>query len=497
LGLPSCRPNFVFLITDQERYPQYWPDGWAETNLPSRQRLAERGVTFTNAFCSASMCSASRASLFTSQYPSQHGVKCVLMASDTSQSTLQPPPEQPNLASMLASAGYDVQYRGKWHLSKDPTGTADVQSSRDLERYGFRGWQPPESGQDELPAHFGGGDTNYDAQYAEQAAEFLRNAHALSPQPFALVVCLSNPHDIMAHPSLWNQPSFSDTPPWNTSNNYGKDAPGCFDQGISLPPDATLHENLAANFKPASHAQSLALFNARLGALDTAELQHDYVNFYAYLHTLTDGHFGTILDALESNPALNHKTIVIRLADHGEMGLSHGGLRQKTFNAYEETIHVPLVISNPALFKGPVRSDALISLVDIMPTIAALADVPDRDTYDFKGRDFSGVIQDAVDNPGNPTAAVQDAVLFTTDEVAQQVVEQPYHVRCLRERDWKFVMNFDPVGGRPPQFELYDLINDPMELQNRAHPDAPYYDEAKTNEMKDKLANKLAEIGEA
>ena len=44
------------------------------------------------------------------------------------------------------------------------------------------------------------------------------------------------------------------------------------------------------------------------------------------------------------------------------MGLSHGGLRQKTFNVYEETINVPLVVSNPVLFPGPAESDALASL---------------------------------------------------------------------------------------------------------------------------------------
>ena len=44
------------------------------------------------------------------------------------------------------------------------------------------------------------------------------------------------------------------------------------------------------------------------------------------------------------------------------MGLSHGGLRQKAFNAYEETIHIPLVISNPVLFPERSETDAFASL---------------------------------------------------------------------------------------------------------------------------------------
>ncbi len=62
----------------------------------------------------------------------------------------------------------------------------------------------------------------------------------------------------------------------------------------------------------------------------------------------------------------------MRCADHGEMGLSHGGLRQKAFNAYEETINVPIVVSNPVLFPKPVETDALASLVDLLPTVLSL-----------------------------------------------------------------------------------------------------------------------------
>ena len=48
-------------------------------------------------------------------------------------------------------------------------------------------------------------------------------------------------------------------------------------------------------------------------------------------------------------------TLIIRTSDHGEMGLTHGGQRQKNFNFYEESIRVPLVFSNPILYDGAVR----------------------------------------------------------------------------------------------------------------------------------------------
>ncbi len=116
------RPNIVLIITDQERSPQYWPAGWADANLPNRKRLADHGLTFTRAFCNAAMCSPSRATLFTGLYPAQHGVEHTLTTGGSlspNEPTLQPTTQ--NMARLLASAGYNVQYRGKWHLTKDVT----------------------------------------------------------------------------------------------------------------------------------------------------------------------------------------------------------------------------------------------------------------------------------------------------------------------------------------------------------------------------------------
>jgi choline-sulfatase len=489
------RPNFVIIITDQERYPQHWPDGWGDENLPNRKRLAQHGLTFSRAFCASSMCSPSRASIFTGLYPARHGVTEVLEYNTgdsdyTYQSTLQP--STPNMASLLASAGYNVQYRGKWHISKDPTGTVGVQSTRDLEQYGFLGWLPPDSGLDEKATGFGGGDTDYDTLYAEQAAAFLEQADPHSRTPFALIVAFANPHDVMAYPKTWNEPSYSDIEPYKGSNNYGKYASGCFDQGISLP--STWNESLGTNLKPLAQPRSTAMWSIGLGPISEPKAMMEYVNFYAYLHKVSDEHIGTVLDALEANRRLRDNTIVIRFADHGEMGLAHGGMRQKAYNAYEETIHIPLVISNPKLFPGPVQADALASLIDLMPTLATLADVPHRGN--LPGCDLTPVIQDAVRHPDGPPRPVQDSILFTTDEtLGEQIIGQPSHIRCLREADWKFVMYFDPGHVEPSVYELYNLKDDPLEQHNMAAPDGPYYNPEKVAEMQIKLDRKMAETG--
>jgi choline-sulfatase len=475
--LPQA-PNFVIIITDQERFPQHWPAGWADANLPNRRRLARHGLTFERAFCNASMCSPSRATLLTGLYPAQHGVAETLIAGESTldQPTLQPATQ--NMASMLASAGYDVQWRGKWHLSKDPTGLHSVGSPRDLGRYGFRGWLPPEGGQDAHPENFGGSEAALDAKYAAQAVAFLEEADSRPSRPFALFVSLINPHDIMGR-----------------SDAYGKDCPGCFDQGIPLP--LTFDERLDLGFKPAAQAQSTAMWAQWLGAVTGRQAALDYVNFYAFLHRESDRHIGTVLDALESRHDLCRKTVIIHLADHGEMGMAHGGMRQKAYNAYEETIHVPLVIANPVLFPGPSRTGALVSLIDVMPTLAALAQVPDRNRWDFRGRDLTPIIRDAIEHPRRPTATGQDCIFFTSDEMLDvDTVTAPSHVRCLREAGWKIVMYVDPGGAQEPQYELYDLAQDPLELHNMADSRSPRYDRRKFAEMTAKLERKIAETGD-
>jgi len=501
-GTPSRRPNIVILMTDQERYPQHWPSGWAREHLPNRGRLARHGLTFRRAFCAASMCSPSRATLFTGQYPSENGVTEVLQygtdPDETDQTTLHP--SRQNMARLLRSAGYDVQYRGKWHLSKDPSGTLAVQSRRDLERYGFKGWLTPDAGGDESSSMFGGGDADYDRLTARQAASFLRGADPRSPRPFALIVSLVNPHDLMGCPKTWMEPSYSDIEPYRGSANYADDYPDCVRQGISLP--STWNEILRTNHKPHAQWQSTEMWSTGLDPVRSPEKMHEYVNFYAYLHRRSDEDMGTVLDALEGNRGLSARTIVIRLSDHGEMGLAHGGMREKGFNAYEETMHVPLVISNPVLFPNAVSTGALASLVDLMPTLATLARVPRPGAWTFRGRDLTPIIRDAVAHPRRPTRRVQDSVVYTADEtigtkpsrwLPHPIIEQPAHVRCVREEDWKFSMYFDPAGVADPQFELYDLRNDAAELHNMGDPGSPHHDPVKVAEMREKLDVRMAE----
>jgi len=475
--LPA-KPNFLFIITDQERSPQHWPENWANySTMPGRKALIDNGIQFTRAFCNTSMCTPSRATLFTGLYPARHGVIDTLSEGGSySESEKVLPVDLQNLAKMLGSVGYRVEYRGKWHLSK-PAG--DEWSQADAEaigaNYGFHGWVPPDAGQDTEPEHFGGGSNDADAKYFNQTLSFLQNT-ALD-QSFALVISLVNPHDVLAYPQVSK---------WQTGGYTMADLNAVSE--IPLPP--TIDEDLANNYKPSVQAQLLNRLNSPvgLGNLNTENEKKTYVNFYAYLQQKTDAYFAQIVEALKaralndgSGESLWHNTVIVFVSDHGEMGLSHGGLRQKIFNTYEETIRVPLIISNPKLFPAGKTTASLASLIDLMPTVASLAGV-DKQQWAFQGRDLWPLI-DAVRQGSDPTPHEQVAIHFTFDDQragngnVEQTVDDPNHIRCLRTKEWKYAFYYDPAGAIPHEYEMYDLVNDPTELQNLAHPNHPRYAE--------------------
>jgi arylsulfatase A-like enzyme len=150
--------------------------------------------------------------------------------------------------------------------------------------------------------------------------------------------------------------------------------------------------------------------------------------------------------------------VVVRTSDHGELGLAHGGLRQKMFNAYEEALRVPLVVSGPG-FSG--SSDALVSLVDLVPTLVGLAG---GSADDVDGFDLGPVLR-------GETESVRHAVLFTYDDhqagtAFQEAPGQPNRIRCVRDERWKYAVYLDPRGRVDPEYELYDLETDPIEAVN-------------------------------
>ncbi len=546
-------PNLLLLITDQQRRPRHWPEdpGWLRELMPNQAELERTGLTFNNGFCNTSMCSPSRATLLTGLYPARHGVNLTLtsgdlepdrrnapaVVSDLARLMLRPGaprgralrqfldgalglgpkgggepelrPDTPNLGQMLRAAGYNVGYKGKWHLTQPAS--ADGWSARDAEvldeDYGFADWQPPDAGENAKAENFGGGSAGplgegWDEVYTRQAEEWLGRAEL--PEPFCLIVSLVNPHDVLGYASSYRE--------------GGYDASEFRDLGVELPP--TIDEDLSS--KPTVQTLMQMGMTAYLGGLRGRREQLDYVNFYAHLHRLVDAKIGRVLAALgdAGDPgSLRSRTVVVRSSDHGEMGLSHGGLRQKAFNAYEETLNVPLVISNPVLFPRPAETDALASLVDLVPTVATLCGAeapagaqgvdlspllahhaaPEREALARAGADFAPVLERTEAAP-----SVRECVHFTFDDhqAATARVEapgQPNRVRCVRDARMKYSVYLDPEGRVGPEYELYDLERDPYEqlnlLDHRSGEPRQASARAERDRLEEMLQAQMAELG--
>lgn len=480
---PKIAPkNIVLIITDQERQPMWFPPKWAEgdstaqppipPNLPFTQRLRRFGLTFTHAFTAAAMCTPSRNSMFTGLYPAQHRSTWTL-TEDTDQAfeEHQLDPTLPNLATCLKEAGYDVIYKGKWHMSKRvKNADGETYTEDDIARYGFDGWDAPDAGGDAQIYNFGGADAprtvHNDQRFIDDAAAFLSQRVANpGAKPFCLIVSLVNPHDVLSYPNRYED--LEGTPiPGGYKDGYLDEDPWIAPTTppIELPP--TVDESPLLNGKPTAQA-GVALGGAvALGPLPTAQSKRNYLNFYGRLMKAVDAQIGQLLDVLD--PAGDgtgrglRDTIIIRTSDHGEMAMCHGGLRQKAFVAYEEVLRIPLIWSNPELFPEPKTTGAMVSHVDLLPTLCALTGVAGKE---FAGKDYSHVLL----NPDANTApsAVQEYVVFTFDDIYSAgdraqvgedgAVSPPNRIQAIRTPDFKLVRYWDGSGGRPDQGEFYDL----------------------------------------
>jgi arylsulfatase A-like enzyme len=216
-------------------------------------------------------------------------------------------------------------------------------------------------------------------------------------------------------------------------------------------------------------AQFRKIFNLS-GPLPTRKMKRNYLNFYGNLMKASDAYLVNILDTLEKSGLLEN-TLVIATADHGEMGMAHGGMRQKNFNFYEEATRVPLVYSNPKLFKKAETNSSLVSHVDFLPTLASLVDAPSSARDSWEGVDYSDQILSR-----SPAKPPQNYTVFTYDDYQSGQASPPYpqppnHIIAIREQRYKLARYYDDDGNVPEQYEMYDLKTDPLERINIAYKD--------------------------
>jgi choline-sulfatase len=363
LQAQSEKPNILIIITDQQNAKMMSSAGneWLET--PNMDKLAMKGMRFEKAYVTNPVCSPSRFSLFTGQYPTAIDMR-------HNASKLDIPALQkiiPNaMGHAFANAGYETFYGGKSHL---PGGRNDVST------YGFETFISKDERVD----------------LAKESAALLLERN--SDKPFLMALNFINPHDICYE-------AIRHFPP---NNRPPAEVPIPLLEAIAIPDSISEKDFMAkyvpplpANFEPTSPEPSAiydlkALHSFTIDARENWTEKDWRMHRYAY-HRLTervDVQIGMVLDALESSPFANN-TIVVFTSDHGEMSASHR-LEHKTV-FYEESSNIPLVV----WYKGMANSHSvdkeniISNGLDLFPTLCELAGV--ARTENLPGVSFAALL---------------------------------------------------------------------------------------------------------
>ena len=207
---------------------------------------------------------------------------------------------------------------------------------------------------------------------------------------------------------------------------------------------------------------------------DTETVRKDLACLH-YVVGKLDEHVGRILDAIREN-GLEENTIVVLTTDHGP------GIARAKHTVYDAGIRAPAVIRYPSLVRPGEHYDALLSNVDLLPTLLEMAglQVPDN----LHGRSFLGLLTGGGYVPRNEVYSEQNWGHWGAGDY--------YHPsRCLRTNRFKLIRNYtdmppfidpdwlgrfgadremveDRYGAPSPERELYDIQADPCELKNLA-----------------------------
>jgi arylsulfatase A-like enzyme len=181
--------------------------------------------------------------------------------------------------------------------------------------------------------------------------------------------------------------------------------------------------------------------------------------------TLIDDQVGRLLHALEEEDILDD-TLVIYISDHGEQ-LGSQGLWQKMM-PYEEGLRVPMILRLPGVIEEGLRSQAIVSLIDIIPTILSV--IGEEIPSDMLGRDLSSTFKDGKEFQADPYRFSEHKPLGDW----HQAVEW----RLVTDNHYKYVWNQADLD------ELYNLKNDPYELSN-------LIDQPDSKTVQDRLRDRL------
>ncbi len=404
------KPNVVLIISDQFRWDCIGAMGLNPMGLtPNLDGMARRGVVFRSAMANQPVCAPARASIFTGEYPSKHGVW---------RNGVPLPTNATTIATELRQAGYTANYMGKWHLAPNDRAPATAGPVAPEHRGGFLDlWEAanvlehtshPYEGDlfdgDGKPLHFS---NVYRTDFmTDRARAFLKRAKS----PFFLVLSYLEVHhqnDIDAF-----------VPPKEYAGRY---------KNPFVPEDLRP--------LPGSWPSQLS----------------DYYGCVAKM----DETVGAVLSSLQEN-GLDKNTIVAFTSDHG----CHFKTRNTEYkrSPHESSIHIPLVMQGPG-FDRSLEIPELVSQVDLAPTLLEACGVTAPRT--MQGRSFLPLLD-------RRTEGWRDEVYFQMSEfITGRGLRTPgwtYAVAMAKRRGWRAV----PSSEEYVEYMLYNLAADPHQHVNLA-----------------------------
>jgi N-acetylglucosamine-6-sulfatase len=426
--LPAAdRMNIIFILTDDQRFDALgFMDPVLET--PNMDRLASEGVHFRNAFVTTSLCSPSRASILTGQYMHNHGV--VDNNSGIAEGTVFFP-------QFLQNAGYQTAFFGKWHMGESESGSA----KSDGPQPGFDHWLSFAGQGNYLPERRSGkvNQLNLNGEHVPQRGyitdeltdytlDWLVSGRDPS-KPFFIYLSHKAVHANFTpaerHEDLYegaeirapaSQPdtetNYLGKPMWvkNQRNSW---------HGVDFPYHSTL---------------------------DVQE----YKRLYYQTLVAVDDSIGRINAWLEDN-GLSENTIIMLMGDNGFLFGEHGLIDKR--NAYEESIRVPLLMHIPDLDKPGRVVEEMAANIDIGPTmldIAGIENMPEQ----FEGRSLLPLARGKRPDDWRPELLYEYYWEFNYPMTPTTF--------ALRTDRYKLIQ----YHGIWDLEELYDLQNDPQEMNN-------------------------------
>lgn len=451
--------NIVWFCADQLRFDTISGYGNKHIRTPNIDRLMQTGTTFERAYSQCPICTPARACFLTGRYPK------TVRASINGNRTFSL--DETLVTKMFRDNGYVCGLAGKLHLTA--MSAKDHQEIRTDDGYSFFQWAP--NGMD----LWNPGVNNYIDWLVEKGVDWHSTYNAPVMDYWPPLGDYPIPSKIKGMPDEHHQTTFcieksmefiknsvNEDPerPWCVSiNPYAPHPP--FDppqefldrvdvNDMPLP----LWKEGELDNKPAMQKESYLNGSQNRMLVPGCNVTDDQKRantreYYALIEHL-DYQLGRLIDFLEETGQRNN-TIIMFMSDHGE-NLGDHGLYWKGGLFYECNVHVPLILSCPGLIKEGLRSNALVELGDVAPTILELIglEVP----HYMQTKSFADILLGKADSSYH-----KDAV-YSEYYYSALASNQVYATMYFDGRYKMIVHHDDPVS------EFYDLETDPNEFDN-------------------------------